>query len=113
MFGAVAEVFKQISTHSTMLHLDKWNMTETFRILTHPEQTQMKVRHTASSQCKTKHSQMHKKKDTEMKQTYYANAYKEMMDTVQEKPQIGISKEKDDDFFIYDEIYHEGAFSIE
>jgi hypothetical protein len=33
---------------------------------------------------------MHKKKDTEMKQTYYANAYKEMMDTVQEKPQIGI-----------------------
>jgi hypothetical protein len=97
-----------------MLHLDKWNMAETFRILSHPERRAMQARPTASILCKKNPCRIHKQEDTEMKQTlYYASAYKEMVDTVQEKPQIGIQKKKDDDFFIYDEIYHAGAFSIE
>jgi hypothetical protein len=90
-----------------MLHLDKWNMTETLHSLSHPERAQMKLKRIAYqfNICKPAIQ-----KEVEMKQMHYANAYKEMLDDIQKTQ--GTTEEKSDDL-LYDEINDASAFSIE
>ena len=75
-------IFKHVLKRQPMILLDKWTLTDTLAILSHPERRTTPEIHPRCKSASKEKSSLRQKAHEETQRRAYANAYKELQDEI-------------------------------